>query len=92
MDVVVDLSDAFEEAKREVESTIHEIVGPAILREVEQAWPVDTGRSRDAWEWRDGALVNRVDYAEFVKAKGGLATETVLNPILNRAAQQTWRS
>ena len=61
-----------------------------ILADIENAWPVDTSTSRDAWtytvigraDWMGFILDNDVDYAEFVHYAGAPASPALWETLL----------
>jgi len=64
--------------------------GPSVEDELHANWPRRTGTSERAWSYTPGLLANNVDYTEYIRTRDGLATETVLQPILTEAAARPW--
>ncbi len=66
-----------------------------ILEDIENAWPVDTSTSRDAWtytivarqDWMGFVLDNDVDYAEFVHYAGSPASPALWETLLPSTVQ-----
>lgn len=61
-----------------------------LVQQIENAWPVDTSTSRDAWtytvigraDWMGFILDNDVDYAEFVHYAGAPASPALWETLL----------
>lgn len=62
-------------------------VGKLALAQVVDAWPVDSGRSAEGWEWTGSALVNDVPYVAYVH--DGLADRLV--PRVFKGLEDTFR-
>ena len=65
-------------------------VMPWLVDQLQAEWPRRTGTSAEAWRYDGNNLVNAVPYTEDIRTRDGLATDTVLQPLVNQAAQRTW--
>ena len=89
-EVVIDLSDALAQLDEQAAAALDETVMPWVVGELRSEWPRDTGRSAESWRFDGQNLVNSAPYTEFIRHGGGLATETVLESIIDRAVSRTW--
>ena len=89
-DIVIDLSDALQQLEVESSSVLERQVMPWVVGELHAKWPRDTGRSAESWRFDGSNLTNSAPYTEFIRHGGGLATSTVLDPVITQAASRTW--
>ena len=88
-ETVVDLSDARREFERQAGKLWLRIMVKLSL-DVKREWPKDTGKSAAAWGFDGRYLRNDVPYTEHIRHGGGLATTTVLTPLIDQAVRRTW--
>lgn len=79
------------EALRQAQRLLTEGCIPWLVDQLKSEWPVDTGKSRSAWRGTRDSIRNDVDYSEYIRAKGGLAVETVLDSILSTMQNKVWK-
>lgn len=88
--VIVDLTSEGAEILAEARKVLRSKVLPGIVEDLHSAWPKRTGRSAAAWVQAGDTVLNPLDYAAGIRTRDGLATDTVLQPILNLAQDKTW--
>ena len=89
-DVTIDLSDALRQLDAQAADVVASQVMPWVVGELRRDWPRDTGRSAESWRFDGDNLRNDVPYTEYIRQGGGLATSTVLDPVITQAASRTW--
>lgn len=89
-DVVIDLSDALRQLDFESQRVLERQVMPWVVGVLRRDWPRDTGRSAESWRFDGDNLRNDVPYTEYIRQGGGLATSTLLDPVITQAASRTW--
>lgn len=88
--VTVDLTDALRQLEVESQLVLEHRVMPWVVGELHAKWPRDTGRSAESWRFDGGNLTNSAPYTEYIRQGAGLATSTVLDPIITQAATRAW--
>lgn len=94
----VDLSQEMQAVLASGMQVLQNQVAPDMVRAASSAWPKDSGRSAAGFVAEnnpDGTtIVNRVPYAEHVKAKGSgrLATDELLVPALRDVSSRLYRA
>lgn len=89
--ILVDLTAEKAQAATEAAQVLSGQVLPWVVDELRQKWPKDTGLSAGSWDSTDTTVYNPVPYAEHVKDGGRPAVETVIQPIMNQAAERPWQ-
>lgn len=88
-DVIVDLTEVRREFERQAGALWLRAMAKLSL-DVKREWPKDTGKSAAAWAFNGRQLRNDVPYSEHIRHGGGLATDTVLTPLIEQAVRRTW--
>lgn len=88
--LVIDLSDARRDFERQA-GAIWQRGMVRLLMSIRREWPRDTGRSAEGWAFNGRQLSNGVPYTEHIRHGGGLATDTVLTPLIESARRETWK-
>lgn len=96
--IKVDLTQEMQQVLEVGRKVLREQVAPDMVRAASSAWPKDSGKSAAGFTVEnspDGfAVVNRVPYAEHVKARGSnrLATDELLTPALRDVTSRLYRA
>ena len=90
MDADVDLTQEDAEIRRAAQAVLDGQVMPWLVDQLQAQWPRRTGTSAEAWSYDGHNLVNVVQYTDDIRSRDGLATDTVLQPLVTQAAQRVW--
>ena len=90
MDADVDLTQEDAEIRRAAQAVLDGQVMPWLVDQLQAQWPRRTGTSAEAWSYDGHNLVNAVQYTDDIRSRDGLATDTVLQPLVTQAAQRAW--
>lgn len=90
MGAEVDLTQENAEIREAALLVLDAQVMPWLVDQLQAQWPRRTGTSAEAWSYDGSNLVNSIQYTEDIRTRDGLATDTVLQPLVNQAAQRTW--
>ena len=90
MDADVDLTQEDAEIRQAAQAVLDGQVMPWLVDQLQDQWPRRTGTSAEAWSYDGHNLVNVVQYTDDIRSRDGLATDTVLQPLVNQAAQRVW--
>ena len=90
MDADVDLTQENAEIRQAAQAVLDGQVMPWLVDQLQSEWPRRTGTSAEAWRYDGSNLVNSVPYTDDIRSRDGLATDTVLQPLVNQAAQRVW--
>lgn len=88
-ETIVDLADVRQEFERQAGRLWLRAMAQLTLS-VKREWPKDTGKSAAAWAFDGRYLRNDVPYTEHIRHGSGVATTTVLTPLIEQAVRQTY--